>query len=242
MNFLKDNKFLLGILIIGILIVGYFAYSSSAAPTILTQGQYIAKSDPDKISTYIDIQSKGADAKTAKDKNEELSDKVFIELIKAGVSEDRIKLLNYYVNPNYDWRTGKEDGFIANKQLVIESSDYKEISKIVSAAIDGGAVISRISFELSEEKQSELKAKALQEAGKDARNKADAIALGLGKKVGKLVEVQTNEFNYYPGVLYAKEAYDMASGSQEEARSAAINIAPTELEVRGNLVVKYALK
>ena len=101
-------------------------------------------------------------------------------------------------------------------------------------------MLSYINFELSTQKQNEYKAQALEMAGQDARTKAQAIASGLDKRLGKLVSVSTSDFSYQPWNIYSARA-DYSSGDVAEAKLAATNIQPGSQEVNARINVVYKI-
>jgi uncharacterized protein YggE len=101
-------------------------------------------------------------------------------------------------------------------------------------------LISTINFELSNDKQNQYKALALKQAGEEARIKADAIAEGVGKKIGNIVSISANEFNYYPWNVYTSSA--MGASDVAMAKEATTNIAPSTQEVSGSLSVIYKIR
>jgi uncharacterized protein YggE len=82
----------------------------------------------------------------------------------------------------------------------------------------------------------------LTDAGADAKIKAEATAAGLGKKIGRLISVQSQEFNY-PGPLYAYEkAMDSSVGAANaEAQRVSSSLSPSDIEVSATLTVQYKL-
>ena len=86
----------------------------------------------------------------------------------------------------------------------------------------------------------EYKVDALKLASKDARNKAGAIAEGQERKLGRLVSLGSQEFNYGGPVMYY--ASEKSSGSAApEARDAAVSIQPREFEVSATVSASYKL-
>ena len=151
---------------------------------------------------------------------------------------------NIYPDYEYDYSTGKrtEKGFVAQQSIEVKTRNFDKVAGIVDASVDSGALISWINFELSDEKQSELKAQALKEAGEDAKKKAEATASGLDKKLGKLVSVKGEEFNYGPYQYFAASGSTDAVKAGAEAKDAALNLGPKDVEVTATVTVEYALK
>ncbi len=238
-----NNKVIIGIVIAAILIVGgYLAYNTG--PIVSAQGSTNLKVQPDLVSVNINVETRNQSAQQAQEQNKEISEKLLIELIKLGFDKDEFRFVNYNVYPDYEYSNGqqKSKGFVVYQQLVVKTSDVEKVPGIVDAAINAGALVSYINFELSEEKQDEYKKQALEEASQDAQEKANAIAEGQGKRLGRLVSIGNQEFNY-PGPIayYATAENSLGSAAAADARKAALNIAPQDLEVTASINAQYKL-
>ena len=240
-----DKKITFGILALGILLMGLYIFQNYEGAFVSAQGQSIIEVQPDKISININIDQKGNTAQEVKDKMKEISDKTVLNLLAAGVDKKDMELQNYNIYPDYEWTQqggNKQKGFRGNQQIIVKTSNFEIVPKVVDAAIDSGSLISFINFELSNEKENEYKAKALEAAGKDARNKAEATAAGLSKKIGKLISVESSNFEYGgPWAYYAKNEGLATADAGAEARQAAISINPKTTEVSASVTVKYKL-
>lgn len=236
-----DNKILAGIIFLVVVIVGgYFAYTG---PVVSAQGSANLKAQPDEVSVNINVETRGNSAQDAQDANKEISEKLLLELEKAGFDRDELKFVNYNVYPDYDWISGtqKLKGYVVSQQLVVKTGAVDEVPVIVDAAIFSGALVSYINFELSDAKQTEYKKQVLEEASKDAREKASAIAEGQGKKLGRLVSLENQDF-YYPGpIIYYEKGEASGGAAADSARNAALNIAPQDLEITASINAKYKL-
>ena len=236
-----DNKVIISALIIAIILIGgYIAFNTTAA-VVTAQGDSVIEAKPDKVSVNINIEAKSDTAQKAKDMHDKILDDLTIALLKMDIDKDEIKTINFNIYPEYDWSGGtqKQKGYIATEQIVVETSNFDRVAGIVDASVGAGALVSYINFELSEEKQNEYKTSALEAAGKDAKNKAEATARGLGKNLGSLVSVKSQDFNYGPVVYFEAKG---GAASTAEARDAAVNIAPRDIEVRATIQVEYKLR
>ncbi len=242
---MDSTKLTIGALAIGVLILLGFIFTSSGT-SVSAVGESVLKATPDKVSVYINAEARNKTAADAKAEHDRIVDELTLKLLRAGVKSDEIKTQSYNIYPEYDWSDGtqKEKGYVVSQQFIIETADFDSVVEIVDAAVNAGTYVSYINFELSEEKQDEYKTRVLEEAGKDAKKKAEAIAAGVDKKVGRLVSVESQDF-YYPGpiIYYDKVAVAGAEGSGiAEARSAALNLAPSDIEVRATIKVEYKLR
>ncbi|PIN89714.1 hypothetical protein COU61_03000 [Candidatus Pacearchaeota archaeon CG10_big_fil_rev_8_21_14_0_10_35_13] len=121
---------------------------------------------------------------------------------------------------------------------------YEMVGDAVDAGINAGALVNYISFELSDKLRNSLKADALKLASEDARNKADAVAEGLGKRIGDIVSVSANDFNYRPWLAYESSPAKSVSDNGAEAMVIAggTDIVPSSRDVSAQVSVTFKLK
>jgi len=237
-----ENKIILAILVLGIIISGVFLFNGNGA-VVSARGESVLEVQPDEVSVYVNIESTGNNAQEAKEGLDRISNDVLTELVKLGLERKQIEFLNLNIREDFDYVVGRRisKGFVASQSLNVKTGDFDIVPKIVDVAIDSGALVSYINFEISDELRSDYKSRALEKAGEDAREKAEATAAGLGKKLGKLVSVQSEDFNYGPVVYYAS-AESSGSDAVAETREAALNIYPKDVEVRADISVRYKLR
>ncbi len=209
--------------------------------TVTSTGTAEMTVDPDEAVVYLRIETEGETAQEAKDENAEISDDVLTALIKTGLTMDDIETQNYNIWQEYDWIDGErvEKGFKATNTLKITTKEFDDVGEIVDASVDAGALINYINFELSLDKQNEYKADVFAKASADAKNKAEAIAKGLGKELGDVVSVQTSDYGYMPW-----RAFEVAEAGMDEesVKTAATHISPEDITVSGTVSVVYELK
>jgi uncharacterized protein YggE len=236
------------ILLIFILLVGgifvFFNFSSDG-PKVSAVGSASLSIEPDEILVYINIEGKGDSASEADRILNEISRKIISGLNDLGL-EDEVKLLNYNVYQDYEYTSSgrKQIGFLASQRVVVKQEDSELLAEIVDVVVENEGLINSIQFGLSDKKQREFKVIALEEAGADAKRKAEASAKGLGKKLGKLVSIQTEDFGYTPWVLY-DESYSKVEGAgslSEEVRGAVSGISPNDLDVSARIKVEYRIR
>ena len=228
-----------------VMLMGFFGFRTLVTPvnTITGNGQATIDATPDLVSIYLAVQTEGETSEEANTANTEIVDQLIINLLMEGLERKDIQTQSFSIYPNYKWIDNEniDDGFIASHYFKIELSteDSDKIGSIVDAGISAGAGISSINFELSQEKQNEYKAEAIKLAAEDSRIKAEALAIGLNKKLGRLVSVSDNNFGYNPWVMYA------GSGMVEDsavAREAATSIQPAEQEITASVTAVYRIR
>ncbi len=240
-----DRKIITGVIVLGILILGAYLFSSTGA-VVSARGESLIEVQPDRVSVNINIDVKNNTAQEAQETVKQISDKTVKNLVAAGILEEDIELAGYNIYSDYEYTPqggSKQKGFRGSQQIIVKVSDFAKISDVVDSAINSGSLVSYINFDLSDSKQNEYKTKALTDAGKDAKKKAEATAAGIGKNIGRLVSIENTEFNYGgPWAYYEKSAsLDSVAGAGTEAREAAMNIKPRTTEVRASVSVVYRL-
>lgn len=234
----------LAVVVVVLLVVGipiYILMQKVSGQTISSSGQATIKAMPDEVGIYVRIETRNKSAQIAKDENAEISDAVLTELIKLGLERSQISTQSYNEYPEYNWDNGKQEiiGYVTNNQLkvLLKNNQVDKAGSVVDEAVNNGGLIDYISYELSDVKQSEYKKQALEAAASDAKEKAEATAAGLGKRIGKLVSVSGNDFGYNPWPIYARG--EMATTA--DAKQAATNILPSEQEVTASVSAVFRI-
>jgi len=231
--------------VIVLVIIGVIYFkSNSISNTFQVNGQATSKVSPDLITIYFNVDTKGTTSKAAEDANSEIVSKLKDNIIALGFKETDLTTENYNIYPDYDYsRTPMAlIGYRATHSLKIElpSSQKDKVSSLIDAGTNAGAGISYINFELSPALQQTAKIQAIKDASDDARVKAEALADGFNKKLGKLVSVSLDQFNYYPWNIYASSDSGMTSGGAE-AKAAVTTITPSNQEVSASVTAVYKL-
>ena len=234
------------ILVVALLAIGAYVYTNIGfqRETVSVSGSSEVISQPDLVSVYFSIETTNLSADDSKNENAEISEKVTRELRYLGFKDSEIESVQYNIYPDYSWETGQQKlkGYKTTNQLKVKTSDFGLTGKIVDAVVDNGALISYINFEFSKDTENTLKAQAIEEATKDAKIKAEAVAKGSGKKIGKLVSISTNDYYYRPYPLYAMAEGASASDSGIDARKAATQINPQQLTVSSSVQAVYEIR
>ena len=231
------------IIVAGVVILALILINSlkpSYANTISVAGQSTIKAIPDLIGVYFAVDTQGATSNEAADKNSEIVDSLINSLIGKGFEREDIKTQSYSVYPEYDYRTGtgKITGYKATHSLKIEISanNSEKIGDVIDSGIDAGAGVSYINFELSQENQNKYKGEAMKRAAQDATSKAKGVAEGLNKKLGKLVSVSVDSYDYIPWL-----ARDFAGMPAAEAKQEATSIVPSEQEISARVTAVFKI-
>jgi len=169
--------------------------------TLSTSGTVNKKVAPDQVDIVLNIETWNESAQVSQEENARISDAVRDALTDIGVTD--VKTLSYYENEQYVWNSfyNRQDknGYITVNSLQITLKDLTKSGSVIDVAVRAGANrVQSVSFGLTDSKQNEIKAQALEEAAASAKLKAQSMATGLGVTLGSVVNISESSFNYYP--------------------------------------------
>lgn len=131
---------------------------------------------------------------------EDLEQQLQSAVLKAGIPKENFTINNISSYTDY-WNRKKDPAFLASKQYRIKVSDLTKLNEILSAVDPKGIAYSNIDgydYSKMESLKKELKIKALLAA----KEKASYLTAALGQKVGKAIEIQEINNEYYPQPMY----------------------------------------
>ncbi len=188
--------------------------TSPAYNSITVTGQGEAVGIPDVASFYFSVSADASTVAGAQSQVTTKMDAVLAALKKLGVEEKNIKTTDYSVYPKYTYNQiycirapcpgteQRQDGYTASHSVTVKLSDTELAGKALQAAGEQGATnLSGISFTI--EDPDKLTEEAQEEAIKDAREKAEALAKDLGVKLVRVVSFSNGSGG---GTMYAKDA------------------------------------
>jgi uncharacterized protein len=221
-----------------------FLKSNSTENVVTVNGEATTKVSPDLITIYFNIETTGKTSKEASDANSLITNKLTDNIVALGFSKDELKTENFNIYPEYDYNNGQKlIDYKATNSLKIELSIQQKdkIGSIIDGGTNAGAGISYINFELTPALQQSAKTQAIGNASTDARVKAEALAKGFNKRLGRLVSVSLNQFNYNPWPIYASSTMDSGVAGNAEAKRVSTDITPSNQEVSANVVAVYKI-
>jgi uncharacterized protein YggE len=182
--------------------------------TLSVTGNANANVKPDKMVLTLGVQTTNKTANTALVTNSAAMNKIVNALKAAGVKENETSTSSFSISPDYNYsqssktgNIGKITGFIVLNSILIESSNNKNISTWIDAALAAGANnVNNVDFTLSDNKLKETKNSLIKEAINNARTKADIAASALGLKVVGVKSVNLDQFELHPPQPSAADA------------------------------------
>ncbi|RYG35899.1 DUF541 domain-containing protein [bacterium] len=162
-------------------------------PVVTVSGNGESSSDPDEATVRVGVQAQGKTAKEAQDKASVIAQKIIAEAVRIAGDRKQIQTSDLSLYPQYTNETGNQPpkiaGYQASNVISVRLTDLTKVGSVVDAATSNGANnVQGIYFGLKDKKAAT--GEALKNAVNDARAKAEAIAGGLGMKLGDLVVVE----------------------------------------------------
>ncbi len=212
--------------------------------TISVTGQAQFDVDPDEAEVNIRVQTKEPTAKRAQDENARLMSTVKEALKKAGVKDSEMETINYNMWPQNKWdpetRQSVDDGYMVQHTLKITTKDVTHVGALVETAVSAGANgLDSVNFKLSDSKREDVNSEALAQASGNAKDKADAIAQGLGVSIKDIVSVSESNVGYdyyYPTPMYAMA--EKAGGARDYSSNV---VSPEAVRVSANIGIVYEI-
>ena len=228
------------------LVCALFLMSCSAAfaapqqetprPTLSVDGQGTGTAAPDMATVTIGVTTQGKDAAKAQNDNAWVSNQIQAAVRGLGIAEKDIQTRNYSFYPNYSTdkdRRNEVTGYTVNNSVIVVVRDIKLTGKVIDAALNNGAnEINSLDFSASDTKA--VRKVALLNAVQDARDKADIIAKGLGKRI---VGIQ----NVSESTGYIETRRFGGNMLMAVAKDAATPIAPGSLSLTANVHIDVIL-
>ncbi|MDI6600851.1 MAG: SIMPL domain-containing protein [Thermoanaerobacteraceae bacterium] len=201
---------------------------------ITVNGEGVIKVKPDMAYVNMGVETINKTAKEAQDKNADAMNKLIQALKGLGITEDDIKTTNYSIYPEqyYDDKTNQNiiSGYHVTNMVEVTVRDINNVGNVIDSAGESGANrMYNVRFTISDD--SAYYQQALKIAAKNAKDKAEGIAKGLGVNLGapvKVIEQSSGGPIVYNNIEYMK------------AREAATPISSGELEITAQITVDYS--
>jgi uncharacterized protein YggE len=194
---------------------------------INVSGTGIISAKPDMGRVNLGIVTEETSANESQSKNNEISNKIIDSIKATGVNEENIQTIEYSINPIYKYEEGKPPiitGYQTVHMLNINVYDIEKIGAVIDAGTTAGANrVGGISFDIKDKKSLELK--ALEEAVKDARKKADTALAAEGEKVIKLISM--NVGNESSPIMPPRSKSDLTGSSSTQLMPGQLEIVVT---------------
>ena len=192
------------------------ASEKPAQPILSVDGAGLYEAEPDQASITVGITTHSEEAQDAQTQNASIASNIQAALLSMGIPEKAIQTRNYNFRPTLSTEKGHENeynGYTVDNTMSIRLDDTSLVGQVIDTALSNGA--NRInSLQFSARNTQKLRKEALLAAIKDARDKADVIAEGLGKRIVGVQNVSENssiQSRSYDTAMFARSAMNAAT-------------------------------
>jgi len=214
------------------------AAATSNEPVIVTTGEGVVKTAPDRVWVTIAAESRAKSPREAQRINADAMKAVLDKLKALGLPADAIRTSGYDLQPQFDYVNGRQSlrEYLARNTIEVRVDDVTRAGEVLDAAVGSGATsVSGVRFDLKDRSAAERE--ALKKAVTDARARADAAAAGAAMKVDRVVKIEEQRvIGPEPRPMYAMARQTMV------AEAAAPPMSPGELEIRATVTMTSSIK
>jgi len=213
-------------------------FDQQNANQITVSGEGKVYATPDIATVTLGIETNGAVVKEITQTNVSSMNKIIDGLKNLGIEEKDIQTTQYSVTPQYNYteKSGRvPNGYTINQNIEVKIRNFDNISSVLDVATQNGAnVVSSLAFTIDNPEQfrSEARAKAIEQA----KAKAKTLADQAGIKLGDIINVYENSYNYSPTYTSAKTL--MGGGESVSYDSAQIQTGQQEIDMTINVTYK----
>ena len=202
---------------------------------ITVVGEGTVRAEPTIAYVTTGVQTRGQNAQEAQAENTRLMNAVISAIKAAGVVDQDIRTSGVNLHPVYDRQPNQISGYQATNTVRITVQEVAKTGEILDATVQAGAnLASNIQFDIKDD--TELRKRALDQAVKEARVRADAIAGAAGLRVVG-VQSMVDESSGRP------EVPEMARASAMAADAAGpVPVQPGQLAVTARVRVVFAFQ
>lgn len=194
----------------------------TAYNTIVVTGYGDAFSTPDVATFTYSVSADAESVAGAQSTVTAKSDAILAALKEMGVDEDDVRTVDYAVYPKYVYQSavcgpnycppGRQvpDGFTVTHSVEVKIRKTDDAGKALALAGDKGATnISSLNFTLDD--PDAVQNEARDEAVREAREKAKALAKSLDVNLGRVVDFNDNSYTPSPYFMRAQEGMALSS-------------------------------
>lgn len=210
-------------------------------PTVTVQGLGQVRSDPDVATVRLGVVSQAPTARAAQDQANRVAAAILEAVAKLGVPREGVQTSDLSLGPIYA-QPGPEErfqepritGYQASYVVSVRLEKLDLVGPVVDAALGAGAnQLQGVEFGLRDDRAA--RTRALQEAVRQARDKAETIAGALGVRLGGVLEVGEGGFSL------ATPKFNRMAMESMAAQAAPTPIAAGQVGVDATVTVSFRI-
>jgi uncharacterized protein len=211
------------------------APETRSEPVVVTTGTAVVRQAPDRAFLVLATELRASQPSAAQQQAAQAMTVVRQTLKAAGVADEAIRTLSYTLREEFDYVNNRRTsrGYVASNTIELRIDQIDQVGRLLDVAVQSGATtVSDIRFDLKDRDAAERQ--ALRLAVGDARARAEAVAAGAGRTLGRIVRIDEQG-----------QGFPIPRPAMMAARAEAMPdtpITPGELEVRASVTLTVALQ
>lgn len=201
-------------------------------PMIVVIGNAQLEATPDEATVRMGVVRQASNAQMAQEQASSAARDILAAIGRLGVPPQKIQTSRLTLTPNYRGEPPRIASYSASNIIAIELEDLDRVGPVIDAAFTAGAnQLEGVRFRLKND--TAVRERALQDAVKEARRKAEVIAEALGVRLAGVLEVSEG------GVSILERGAPQVFAAVRAAVDTPVS--PGQLDVNANVTVKYRI-
>ena len=167
---------------------------ANADRTVAVDATGEADAAPDRAVVRVAVTAEGDDPGVVRDNLTRGADALREEFEATGISTDQYETDEYRI----DERRDEFPPYRGTHRFVVRLDDPQRAGDVIDAAANVSAEVQTVRFTLSEDRRTDLRERAIEDAMADARSQADTVAANGGLQVTSVVAVDASQQRYRP--------------------------------------------
>ena len=211
--------------------------------TISVSGEGVLRVEPDQATARFGVVTQAENPDSARLQNAEAARRAMNAVRDLGIADRKLRLETLRLQPahqyNPETRQYEEKGYEAVREVVVEVDSLDLLPTLIAEVVEKGANrLQGVEYGLQDRRAT--RDAALQEAVRDAREKARLMAGTLGLELGQVVQIAEQSFNF-PRPMMRMEMQE-AAVSKTAAAPVPEAYAAGEMEVNASVQVVFLLE
>jgi uncharacterized protein YggE len=206
---------------------------------IVVSGDSLVRARPDTAIISVAVVTQAQAALAAQQENARRSEAMVRALKSAAGAGAEVETSGYSLQPQYNYRENQTPvirGYEARNTVTITLGDLSKVGAVIDAATAAGANnIDNLSFTLRRDEPA--RDQALAAATREALRKAQVMAVALGGRVGRIVEVQEASAGR-PVPIYDVQAQARGAVASKAMEQTPIEIGTLDIRAQVQLVAE----
>lgn len=199
--------------------------STPGTTRVVVSGDSLVQARPDTAMISVAVVTQGQTALAAQQENARRSEAMVRALKSAAGAGAEVETSGYSLQPQYNYRENQTPlirGYEARNTVTVTLGDLARVGPVIDTATAAGANnIDSLSFTLRRDEPA--RDQALAAATREALRKAQVMAVALGGRVGRIVEVQE------AGAVRPVPIYDVRAQMRGSTASKMMEATPVEI-------------